>query len=115
MRSRLALTWERRWPPERMRLVRLPHPQEATLLTLPQARRRLQGDLADVVPAPLLQPIGRDLGHSCRQRTLTPVGTTYRFRPHVWHGHPAVGNLRHLRGLDVTASAYCRARAAIPR
>src|SRR5262249_60774742 len=103
MRSRLALTWERRWPPGRMRLVRLPHPQEATLLTIPQALRRIKGNLADAVPAPLLLPIGRDLGHPFRRRTLTPVGTTSLFLRQVLHGNTAVGTLRHLSGLAFTA------------
>jgi hypothetical protein len=84
------------------------------MLTIPQALRRIKGNLADAVPESLLRQICRDLGHAFRQRTLTPVVTTYLFLRQVLHGKTAVGNLRHKSGLDFTDSAYCRARARLP-
>jgi Transposase DDE domain len=84
------------------------------MLTIPHALRRLKGNLAEAVPESLLRQICRDLGRPFRQRTLTPVVTTYLFLQQVLHGNTAVGNLRHLSGLDFTDSAYCRARARLP-
>jgi hypothetical protein len=84
------------------------------MLTISQALRRLKGNFADAVPEALLRQICRDLDYSFRRRTLTPVVTPYLFLQQVLHGNTAVGNLRHLSGLDFTESAYCQARARLP-
>jgi hypothetical protein len=84
------------------------------MLTIPQALRRIKGSFADAVPETLIRQICRDLDYSFRQRSLTPVVTTYLFLQQILHGNTAVGNLRHLSGLDFTDSAYCQARARLP-
>src|SRR5438105_3936830 len=82
--------------------------------TRSQALTRIKGRLAEAVPEALIHSISRDLGHPFRQRTLTPVVTTYLFLQQILHGNTAVGNLRHLSGLDFTDSAYCQARGRLP-
>lgn len=84
------------------------------MLTIPQALHRLKVNLAEHVPPRLILDLCRDLGHSYRQRTLTPVVTTYLFLRQVLHGNTAVAELRHLAGLAFTDSAYCQARARLP-
>jgi hypothetical protein len=84
------------------------------MLTIPQALHRIKGNLADAVPESLLQRLCQDLDYSFRQRTLTPVVTTYLFLQQILHGNTAVGTLRHLSGLDFTDSAYCQARGRLP-
>jgi hypothetical protein len=84
------------------------------MLTLPQALYRRKGNLAEAVPASLIRRICAELQRPYRQRTLTPVVTTYLFLQQVLHGNAAVGALRHLSGLDFTDSAYCQARARLP-
>jgi len=84
------------------------------MLTIPQALRRIKGNLTAHVPQMLVQQICRDLDYSFRQRSLTPVVTTYLFLQQILHGNPAVGELRHLSGLDFTDSAYCQARTRLP-
>jgi hypothetical protein len=84
------------------------------MLTIPQALRRLKGDLTHVIPESLIGRICRDLDYSFRRRTLTPVVTTYLFLRQILHGNPAAAELRHLSGLDFTDAAYCQARARLP-
>jgi Transposase DDE domain len=90
------------------------HPQETAMLTISQALHRLKTNLTDLVPQRLIHNLCRDLGRPFRQRTLTPVVTTYLFLRQILHGNTAVGELRHLAGFDFTDSAYCQARARLP-
>jgi hypothetical protein len=84
------------------------------MLTIPQALARLKGNFADAVPQTLIRQICRDLEYPFRQRSLTPIVTTYLFLQQVLHGNSPVGALRHISGLDFTDSAYCQARARLP-
>jgi hypothetical protein len=84
------------------------------MLTIPQALLRLKTNLTHHVPQRLILDLCRQLGRSYRQRTLTPVVTTYLFLRQVLHGNTAVAELRHLAGLDFTDSAYCQARSRLP-
>jgi hypothetical protein len=90
------------------------HPQETTMLTIPQALHRIKANLTQLVPQRLVQGSCDDLGRTYRQRTLPPVVTTYLFLRQILHGHTAVGELRHLAGFDFSAAAYCQARARLP-
>jgi hypothetical protein len=84
------------------------------MLTIPQALHRIKANLTDYVPPRLIHGICHDLGRAYRQRTLPPVVTTYLFLRQILHGNTAVGELRHLAGLDFTDAAYCQARARLP-
>ncbi len=43
-----------------------------------------------------------------------PWVTTYLFAQQLLHGNTAIGELRHLSGLDFTDSAYGQARGRLP-
>lgn len=49
-----------------------------------------------------------------RQRLLDPLTTTFLFITQVLHGNTAINHLRHLSGMNFTATAYCNARARLP-
>lgn len=84
------------------------------MATLTEPLARVKHHLADVLPERLIRSVCRDLGHSWRERQLGPTVTTYLLLQQALHGNVAVGELRHLCGLDFTDSAYCQARARLP-
>src|SRR5579864_2295321 len=114
MRLELLLTWDKRRPPGMMGLLTLHHRQEAAMTSIPQALKRIKANVADALPEPALRAAADGLGLRYRERTLSPVVTTYLFAQQVLHGNTPVGELRHLSGLDFTDSAYCQARARLP-
>jgi hypothetical protein len=79
-----------------------------------QALTRIKGNTTEALPETLLRTICRDLQLQGRERTLTPVVTTYLFLQQILHGNTPVGNLRHLSGLAFTEAAYCQARQRLP-
>ena len=84
------------------------------MLTIPQALTRIKGNLTQHVPAPLIRQHCKELGFAYRERTLTPIVTTYLFLRQVLHGNVAAAQLRHHSGLTFTDSAYGQARARLP-
>jgi hypothetical protein len=84
------------------------------MLTVPQALRRIKSNLSQHVPEALIRQTCEALDYRYRERTLTPVVTTYLFLRQILAGNVAAGQLRHLSGLDFTDSAYCQARARLP-
>jgi hypothetical protein len=78
--------------------------------TMARAVANLKANLDTLLPPRRILRLAADIGIRFRQRCLTPVVTTYLFLRQVLHGNPAVGELRHLAGLDFTDSAYCQAR-----
>jgi hypothetical protein len=91
------------------------HPcQEAVMTSIPQALRRIKANVENALPESTVRSLADDLARAHYHRTLTPVVTTYLFLQQVLHGNTAVGQLRHLSGLDFTDSAYCQARQRLP-
>ena len=84
------------------------------MLTIPRALRRIKGNLQQFVPSRLIHSLCQQIHRRYRQRLLTPETTTYLFVQQLLHGNTAIGELRHLSGLDFTDSAYCQARARLP-
>jgi hypothetical protein len=82
--------------------------------TISQALARIKANLTDVLPEPCVRHLATTLHRPHRDRTLTPVVTTYLFLRQILHGNAAVGQLRHLAGVDSTDSAYCQARQRLP-
>lgn len=82
--------------------------------SMSDALGRLKADLARYAPEDLLRQSYAARGRTWRQRTLTPVVTTYLLLQQVLHGNIAVSHLRHLGGVRFSESAYCRARARLP-
>jgi hypothetical protein len=81
--------------------------------TIPQALTRIKGELARLVPEPLLQGLLAAESRAYRNRTLTPVVTAYLALRQVLHGHVSAAGLRHVAGLDFTPSAYGQARGRL--
>lgn len=84
------------------------------MCTIPQAIARLKTNLTEHVPQHLITDALRALGRSYRERTLTPVVTTYLFLRQILHGNSSVAELRRLAGLDFSEAAYCQARGRLP-
>jgi hypothetical protein len=84
------------------------------MLTISQALGRIKGNLPQHLPEAIIRHHCHQLGFTYRERTLTPVVTTYLFLQQILHGNVAAGQLRHLSGLDFTDSAYCQARGRLP-
>lgn len=61
-----------------------------------------------------LTRIGRQCGATWRNRTLSPVMTSYVFLLQVLHGNTAMTNLPRLSGRRFTPAAYCQARQRLP-
>jgi hypothetical protein len=85
------------------------------MLTFADALHQIKGQLTDAVPEELIRRLARAVGHRWRDRDLGPVVSTHLFLQQVLHGNVAVGELRHLSGLDFTEPGYCQARARLPR
>jgi hypothetical protein len=85
------------------------------MLSIPQALARIKGQVTRAVPPHLILRLCRRLGHRWRKRDLGPVLTTHLFLQQVLYGNTAAAHLRRLSGLAFTDSAYCQARARLPR
>jgi len=85
------------------------------MLSMTDSLDRIKGQLTDTIPDELVHRLCHEVGHRWRQRDLDPIITTHLFLQQVLHGNLAVGELRRLTGQDFTDSAYCQARARLPR
>jgi hypothetical protein len=83
-------------------------------LSLADALRRIQNDLATLLEPEPLRQLCRDCGHRWRERILGPVTTIHLFVLQVLHGNTACAHLPHLSGMAFTDSAYCDARSRLP-
>jgi hypothetical protein len=83
-------------------------------LSLVDALRRIQNDLATLLEPEPLRQLCRDCGHRWRERILGPVTTIHLFVLQVLHGNTACAHLPHLSGMAFTDSAYCDARSRLP-
>jgi hypothetical protein len=83
-------------------------------LSLADALRRVQNDIATLLQPEPLRQLCRDCGHHWRERVLGPVTTIHLFVLQVLHGNTACAHLPHLAGIAFTDSAYCEARSRLP-
>src|SRR5262245_54429633 len=97
-----------------MKLSTASSQQEVFMLSFADGVHQIKGQLTATVPDERIRRLAREVGHRWRDRDLGPVVTTHLFLQQVLHGNVAVGELRHLRGLDFTAAGYCQARARLP-
>lgn len=58
--------------------------------------------------------LAAEVGHTWRERELTPAVTVRLFLLQVLSGNVAITALRHIAQMTVTASSYCEARARLP-
>lgn len=85
------------------------------MLSMTHALDRIKGRLVEDVPEELIRRLCQEVGHTWRERDLGPVVTTHLFLQQILHGNTPVGELRRRTKLGFTDSAYCRARARLPR
>jgi hypothetical protein len=85
------------------------------MLSIANALERIKGRVTDIIPEELIEELCREAGHRWRNRDLGPVVTTHLFLRQILEGNVPVGALRRHSGLSFTDSAYCQARARLPR
>ena len=83
-------------------------------LSLADALRQVQNDLAMLLEPEPLRQLCRHCGHRWRERVLGPVTTIHLFVLQVLHGNTACAYLPLLSGVAFTDSAYCDARSRLP-
>lgn len=84
------------------------------MFSMTQALNRIKGQPAEAIPETLIRTICNDLKLTGRQRTLTPVVTTYLFLQQILHGNTPVGEVQRFSKIPFTDSAYCQARQRLP-
>ena len=85
------------------------------MLSIAEALQRIKGRATEMVPPELVEQLCHELHHPWRQRELGPVVTTQLFLRQILEGNVAVAELRRQTHLAFTDSAYCQARARLPR
>lgn len=79
-----------------------------------RALARIKADIAVHLQATTIERLCRELGHTWRERTLTPVVTVHAFLLQVLHGNTACDHVPHLMGQRFTGEAYGQARQRLP-
>lgn len=75
---------------------------------------RIKGNLAEAVPAALIERTAADVGLTHRDRVLTPVVTTHLALHRCLHRGTAITHLRRFTPERFTPSAFCQAMARLP-
>src|SRR6266850_3252360 len=97
-----------------MGLSRHPHSQEATMLSIPQALKRIKGNTAEFLPEATLRNLCRDLRFPFRNRSLTPLVTTHLFLRQILEGNTPIADLREIAKQAFAESSYCDAKQRLP-
>jgi hypothetical protein len=84
------------------------------MASIPHALRQIKEDLSHTLSPSRIESACRAVGHRWRARRLGPAQTVYLFALQILHGNIACSALRHISGPNVSASAYCQARARLP-
>jgi hypothetical protein len=79
-----------------------------------RALARIKADVAAHLQAAQVEQLCRELGHTWRDRVLTPVVTVHAFLLQVLHGNTACDHVAHLLGGNFTGEAYGQARRRLP-
>ena len=83
-------------------------------LTIPAIVRQFKCDVGKSLTSETIRSVCERLGHTWRDRVLTPVVTVHVFLLQILHGNIACTALSRLAGLAFSASAYCDARTRLP-
>ena len=78
------------------------------------ALSRIKADVAVYLQAAAIERLCRELGHSWRERILTPAVTIQAFLLQLLHQNTACDHVPHLMKGGFTAEAYCQARKRLP-
>ncbi len=79
-----------------------------------RALAQIKADIATYLQAATIERLCRELGHSWRERLLTPVVTIHGFLLQILHGNTACDHVPHLLGGTFSGEAYCQARRRLP-
>jgi hypothetical protein len=79
-----------------------------------RAIRQIKAEVAEHLQAAQIERICRELGHTWRNRQLTPVVTVHAFLRQVLHGNTACDQVPYLMGGGFTGEAYGQARRRLP-
>lgn len=82
--------------------------------TVAQIVRQFKADVAKALSPATIVAACRAVGHSWRERILTPVLTLHAFLLQVLHGNVACSGVSRLIGKDFSGTAYCAARMRLP-
>src|SRR5262249_59911107 len=75
---------------------------------------QIKADVAAHLQTATIERLCRELGHTWRQRVLTPAVTVHAFLLQVLHGNTACDQVPHLLGGGFTGDAYGQARRRLP-
>jgi hypothetical protein len=75
---------------------------------------QIKANVAVHLQAATIERICRELGHTWRDRLLTPVVTVHAFLLQVLHGNTACDHVAHLMGGRFSGDAYGQARRRLP-
>lgn len=78
------------------------------------ALAQIKSDVASHLQAAMIEQLCRELGHTWRNRILTPVVTIHAFLLQVLHGNTACDHVPHLMGGNFSGEAYGQARRRLP-
>ena len=84
------------------------------MVSITYALRRIKEDLAKFLEPDFVEHAAREIGHTWRDRRLTPAVTLHLFILQMLSRNTACRHLPHLSGQAFTASAYCQARRRLP-
>ena len=84
------------------------------MATTSQALKRIDNDLATLMPEQAILDACKAAGHTWRQRQLGPVQTLHLFILQVMACNTAMNHLRLMAGEIFSAAAYCKARMRLP-
>ena len=84
------------------------------MATTSQALKRIQSDLATLMPEQTILDACKAAGHTWRQRRLGPVQTLHLFILQIMACNTAMTHLRLAAREIFSAAAYCEARIRLP-
>jgi len=76
--------------------------------------KKLKRDWSGIFEKDGLKDLCSSLGYKWRKRLLPPLQTLELLLLQVLHGNTSITHLRHIAGVNFSASAYCQARARLP-
>jgi hypothetical protein len=75
---------------------------------------RIKADFGGIFERQGLRALCRQNGCKWRERILPPARTIELLLMQVLYGNTAINHLRHIAGMNFSASAFCQARARVP-
>jgi hypothetical protein len=79
-----------------------------------RAIAQIKANVSRHLQAAMIERMSKDLGHSWRDRVLTPAVTVHAFLLQVLHGNTACDQVPYLMGGGFTGDAYGQARRRLP-